>query len=163
MALVVALGVAMSSPASGQTLGQATRTAGTGGAAVGSALGAVVGGTLGFLGGLALGATGDCYEICGGMIWGALGGEALGVAVGAHFGNRARGRFLADLATSVLAGGAGVAIAANSSSENAFWTLVAAQVAATVIVELNTSADVSVSGGPRLIEGRPGFGATLRF
>ena len=79
------------------------------------ALGGVAGGGLGLVGGAVLGAAidraddDDCIDMCfgPGMILGALGGEALGMALGVNLANGRKGSLPANLLASaaILAGG----------------------------------------------------------
>jgi hypothetical protein len=70
-------------------------------------------------------------------------GEALGVALGAHLGNRRRGRFGSTLLASGAVAAAGVTVTAAVSNEPVGgWILLStfvAQVAAAVITEVLTS------------------------
>jgi hypothetical protein len=84
---------------------------------------------------------GDCCPIEG-IIYGGAAGGGLGLAVGAHLGNRRRGSFLLDLLTSGAVWGAGYGVMrAFSDNENsAGMTLTAivlppTQYVATVLVE----------------------------
>ena len=129
----------------------------------GAVAGALIGGTLGFFGGGLLGSAGDCYEICGGLVFGALGGQALGVPLGAHLGNGGRGDLTVSLGLSVLAVGVGIVGTHATSSGHVYLAATVAQIAAVSTAEMRTSSNASLSVGPRLVGEDVGVGFTLRW
>ncbi|NNF12022.1 MAG: hypothetical protein HKN72_02285 [Gemmatimonadetes bacterium] len=130
---------------------------------VGALVGAVAGGALGFIGGVHLGATGDCYEICGGIIVGALAGQTLGVPLGAHLGNGGRGNLAATLGISLLSVGVGIAGTHATNSEHFYLLSMVGHVVAVTAAEIKTSPNISVSAGPRFTGGQAGVGVTIRW
>lgn len=128
----------------------------------GTIIGAIVGGAVGFFGGAFLGASGDCYEICDEIVIGALVGEGLGMALGAYAANRGRGSLPVTLAAAGAVTGLGV-LAAGSMGESGFWALVAAQVAAVTIAQVNTSPRVAVEPTVDLSTGGVGMSIRVRW
>lgn len=129
----------------------------------GAFVGAIAGGALGFIGGAHLGASGDCYEICGGILIGAVGGQILGVPLGAHLGNGGRGNLAAGLGASLVSVGIGIAGTYATSSEHFYLASMVAQVVAVTATEIRTSPDVSVTAGPRFIGNDLGVGVSIQW
>lgn len=110
------------------------------------AAGAVGGGALGLVGGMVAGALIDapgandgCTGFCNanGIAYGALAGEALGVALGAHFANGRQGSFPAGLLTS--AGILVVGVAARREVPVSVVLVPAAQIVGAIVVERATA------------------------
>jgi hypothetical protein len=88
------------------------------------ALGGVAGGFVGLVGGMVVGrlvdgaGDEDCIEFCFGprTVLGGLGGEALGMALGAHLANGRRGRLAASLLASAGLLTAGLFVASEKPS-----------------------------------------------
>lgn len=131
--------------------------------AFGTIAGGAVGGTLGFFGGALLGSAGDCYEICWEIVIGAIGGQALGVPLGAHVGNQGRGHLPATLGASLLSVGVGIVGTSAFESENFYIVSMVAQLVAVTLTELKTSPDVSVTAGPQLVGDDVGVGITIQW
>jgi len=76
---------------------------------------------------------------CGRMILGAGIGEVMGLSLGVHFANRRRGRFAADLATSVVVG-VGMSLLAGGLNQPEILLPIGAavQVATTAVTEVLT-------------------------
>ena len=99
-------------------------------------------GTAGFFGGVWIGAeinrncTGEFCELGGAAIGGMV-GETLGLAIGAHLGNRHRGNIGLDLLTSagVAAGGIAIAVGNDNNAGGILLVTAVVQLAATVVVE----------------------------
>jgi hypothetical protein len=114
---------------------------------VGAGLG-VLGWGIGALAGAAIESQGEGYGDCcpwEGVLYGGAAGGGLGLAVGAHIGNRRRGNFLLDVLTSGAVWGAGYLLmrsfAANEDYNGMALTAVVlppVQFVATVLVERAT-------------------------
>ncbi len=129
----------------------------------GTIAGGAVGGTLGFFGGALLGSAGDCYELCWGIVIGAMGGQALGVPLGAHAGNQGRGHLPATLGASLFSVGVGIVGTSAFESENFYLVSMVVQLVAVTLTELKTSPDISVGAGPQLVGDEVGVGITIQW
>ena len=109
-------------------------------------LGAITLGAVGFFGGALIGhgsSSGCTGEWCdlGSTALGAIIGETIGISAGAHLGNRERGSYSADFATSALVFVAGIALMSGSDDNSAlpeFLVVTGGQIAATVAMERTT-------------------------
>lgn len=111
--------------------------------------GGITGGALGLLGGGAAGyfletAVFQCQsaEFCGfgGLLLGAAIGEVVLLPYGVHQANRSRGRYAPALATSVIIGVLGLAVASQSgeAAPTVLFSIPAAQLLAAIAVERDT-------------------------
>ena len=113
------------------------------------ALAGAVGGAVGFFGGGAIGlgvgqivARPGCIDYCGlgPAIFGALAGEALGVAGGVHLANRSRGSFGLDVLASAVVPATLAAVLTDRVHDKFLIVIPAAQLAVVVVTERRSAA-----------------------
>lgn len=99
------------------------------------------------IGGGLVGTVHDCGAwICEGVAVGAVLGEVIGTAAGAHLGNAGRGSFAKSLGMSAGVAGLGIAVAAGTDAEGVLMGTAAVQVIAVTLTETRSSPWIEPTG-----------------